>query len=543
MEQQVQAVEKELHVLGGRLGPLEAKPLGDRMPDEKDEIKRLSKKEKQLRTKEEQLRDEKKRLYEKATQLRKNDLQQKTMVPLISGPSSVSVSDVDAFCLNGSLLSSEAYLDACKVFSASVADSPTGSAVMEVLRLCERRSTSGGPLEPQLKLGLFDESDGAAQLECLFSGVLCATLAARRSRVGDREARWLHRIPERARGEVDVQLCVLSGAITWLPVMVMEVGLRQRKNQKHPQASAYAINVSSQMGVGHVLLVAEMILHPSDQVDAFAWLTVTGCHVEGRRLVRVPLWEGPLSDTSMERFLKACDAVAAWNTREGRATAWRCVNANVAVSAERVFKVFDYRGRDNVAPAERRCADLSVLFIPDCEKVISAQDLVVISYPRLEGSHTAHTVRHFASLIASVSRLHRDGVVHGDIRASNIVFTEGGQAQLIDFDYSGDTNRTYPKGFNRKIEDGKRARGARAGARLSFEHDWFAVAALMRMANVLDGAFRSLWNDACVHVNDERPVEALKLLDEVLEVELAQVDGKDSNCDDKGTGSPPRDGQ
>ena len=547
LEAEIKRVEKEIALVVKKLEPLEEKEEGEKLSEKEEKrLDGLRKEKEQLRKKEEQLRNEKEQLRKKEEQLRAERLlllgagraeADGVVVPIVSAPSSVSVSTVENLCQNASILSFKVYVDVIQVMvSKDGADAhPTGTAIMEVLRLCDRRSSDGGPLLPQVNVGLFKESGGADKHECLYSGALCSTFAARCGSVGEQEARWLHRIPERSKGEVDVQLCVICGATTWLPVMVMEVGLREQKNKKHTQASAYAINVSSQLGLNDVLLLAELVIHPSDANEDLAWLTVTGCHVVAadRKLARVLLWNGPLTAQSCERLLQACDVVAKWNM-QAHSPPWQCINVNVACSSSDVFKAFDYRGRE-VAKDARRKADLSVQFIPDCEAIVDCDDLVVISYPRLTGGHIPCTVGHFAHLIESISHLHADGVIHGDIRASNIIFGEQGSATLIDFDFSGYTTCTYPKGFNRDIEDGKRARGARPESKLEFQHDWFALDALMGMAQVPD---TSLWNNARSLVSEGNLNGALVLLDSHYDIQLSF--SLKSAMETKGTGSPPR---
>jgi hypothetical protein len=537
LEGEIERIEEDIAEVVSQLKPLEKKSLKERDQEEKDEIARLSKKEEQLRKEKEQLRKEKEQLREKEKLLllRANAEDKDADLPAVSAPSLAKPSIIDKKCQSASVLSLKIYLDVVQVLTAGLEDEQggIGTALMDVLRMCDRTSLEGGPVIPPVKAGIFLEDKGAKKAECLYSGALCSTLAAVRRVVGEKDARWLHRVPERTGGEMDIQLCVISSPKVWLPVMVIEVGLRQGKDSKHAQASAYAINVSSQMGAKNVLLLAEVVIDTTS--GEFAWLTVTGCHVVAadRLLARVLLWTGPLTAASWDNLLRGCDMVAKWNTWQGERPIWKCVNANVAVSDSVVYKAFDYRGRMVVEDARRR-ADLSLDLIQHCERVVVCKDLVVISYPRLEGSHKPTTVGHFLCLLESLARLHKRGIVHGDIRASNIIFDANGGATLIDFDFSGGEHCRYPPGFNTKIGDGKRARGARSGSNLSFEHDWEALAGLMEMAHPVD---QTLWKNATSAVESGNIQGAVKLLDGKDDVSLEFRVGTEES---KGTGSPPR---
>jgi hypothetical protein len=540
LEGKIERIEEEITKIVKKLEPLEDKPLERRTDDEKEEMKQLRKEKEQLRKKEKQLREEKNQLREEKNLVLRSKLEEQeggARLPALTAPSKVTPTQIEQRCQSASVLSMKIYLDLIQILISNDAKDPqVGMALINVLRLCDRSTLNGGPLIPGVMAGLFSEDWGARKIECLYSGAMCSMFASHRPRVGEKEAQWLHRVPERTGGEVDIQLCVITAATVWLPVMVLEVGIGLSKDSKHAQASAYAINVSSQMMPNNVLLLVEVIIRPTSG-DAFAWLTVTGCHVvtKDRLLARVLLWTGSLTARSFENLLQACDMVAKWNTQQARHPAWHCINTNVAFSESMMYKAFDYRGRP-VAKEARRRADLSLQLIQHCERVVVCEDLVVISYPRLEGNHKPTKVGHFICLIESLAHLHERGIVHGDIRASNIIFGANGGATLIDFDFSGDESRKYPKGFNRDIEDGRRARSARPDSNLSFDHDWEALAALMEMACVTDAT--TLWNNAksAVQVGESRV--ALKLLggQENVSLEFC-VDKEDSKG---GTGSPPR---
>jgi serine/threonine protein kinase len=103
--------------------------------------------------------------------------------------------------------------------------------------------------------------------------------------------------------------------------------------------------------------------------------------------------------------------------------------------------------------------------------------------PFHEGRHVARSALEFIPVVDHLLSLHRLGLVHGDIRCSNIVFGSdagGGppNGRLIDFDFGGKIDittgtPTYPPGYCSYLEDGQR-RGE-GGKAITLRDDWFAL--------------------------------------------------------------------
>ena len=105
------------------------------------------------------------------------------------------------------------------------------------------------------------------------------------------------------------------------------------------------------------------------------------------------------------------------------------------------------------------------------------KQLLVISTPFRKGSHVAQRPRDFLPIIDHLEKLHKAGYVHGDIRAHNTVFSEGGTGFLIDFDNSGKAGEAvYPKGYNPLLLDGYRV--GREGEKIKVWEDWYALGRL-----------------------------------------------------------------
>ena len=105
------------------------------------------------------------------------------------------------------------------------------------------------------------------------------------------------------------------------------------------------------------------------------------------------------------------------------------------------------------------------------------KQLLVIATPFRKGRHFAKRPNEFLPIIEHLEALHRAGYVHGDIRAHNTVFSEGGTGFLIDFDNSGKAGEVvYPKGYNPLLPDGDR-RG-KGGEKIKVWQDWYALGRL-----------------------------------------------------------------
>jgi serine/threonine protein kinase len=112
------------------------------------------------------------------------------------------------------------------------------------------------------------------------------------------------------------------------------------------------------------------------------------------------------------------------------------------------------------------------------------QGVQVLQYPYTESIPQREVMpRHFAAICRPLARLHKDAVVHGDIRRANIVFaSQPIDSRLIDFDFAGRCGaKKYPIGYiGRKLEGeweiAERHVGAVAKAKLKYEHDLVALA-------------------------------------------------------------------
>ena len=94
------------------------------------------------------------------------------------------------------------------------------------------------------------------------------------------------------------------------------------------------------------------------------------------------------------------------------------------------------------------------------------------------------------------------GIVHGDIRAFNLVFGED-DSHIIDWDLAQEEDKgKYPDGFNVSIPDGERHPDAYPGQSMKKAHDWFALAAVMRLMPPVERYMRDTWEEITTAVEN-----------------------------------------
>lgn len=150
-----------------------------------------------------------------------------------------------------------------------------------------------------------------------------------------------------------------------------------------------------------------------------------------------------------------------------------------------VTKVIDRRdcGPFEVEDAARRHKG-SLKFIPGCTLLVSAPGLSVLRYPLIPGDQFARSAHSFVGVLRCLDDVHRSGWLHLDVRGSNCVFhpEDGTKSALIDFDFAGEEGEaTYPYGYNTNIDDGERHPEARTGWVGRRSHDYYSMAAVMRL--------------------------------------------------------------
>eukprot|EP01039_Chlorochromonas_danica_P003747 gene3747-4096_t len=188
-------------------------------------------------------------------------------------------------------------------------------------------------------------------------------------------------------------------------------------------------------------------------------------------------------------------------------------HCNVVMLGKKIFKSFDYREisqRSYVHATHRRDSvhyhksDLAGMeLVVDWTSDSNPQDsLQIISYDLVPGVHYPSIVGHLILVMRKMAQLHSEGIVHGDLRFSNIVFSDASDATvastIIDFDHSGLADeKIYPPRFNPDITDGFRHAGARANEFLRPEHDIAALQWMCAQYRPKNVDLRETWS-SCV---------------------------------------------
>jgi serine/threonine protein kinase len=100
-----------------------------------------------------------------------------------------------------------------------------------------------------------------------------------------------------------------------------------------------------------------------------------------------------------------------------------------------IVKVYDYRSIINkswIPEADRRSPDayehsaLQHKWGCKWSGADPRDSLQIITYPSASGNHVPRTVGHFIVFIAELEKIHQKGIVHGDLRFSNVLFFSSG---------------------------------------------------------------------------------------------------------------------
>jgi serine/threonine protein kinase len=334
-----------------------------------------------------------------------------------------------------------------------------------------------------------------------------------------------HQMADPTTGKIDVLICYQGASLVeYILVAILEFE-QFNMTSKFTKTLAYVSNSSiTWKSVDDVVLSLEILYDPRFVREASTTVRLSSFDFGHYRMLQSSLiWDGNLDDTSWMRIVKCIVEVARFNqtvTDKGSIN-WKCSGDNVGIDFERnlVFKSYDYRVdpcRKVRRSSRQRSPTLNVRFLMNCSLELDAAQFRLISYPSIEGSHVASRVLQFVAIIQELFNLHMEDLVHGDIRASNIIFGEN--SCLIDFDFSGLENvQTYPEFFALKLPDGKRHPDVKPNGLLRKAHDCFSMAAIMEMYTMDE---ISVWNDAIALVNSCQLEEASEILDEFRDMAL-----------------------
>jgi hypothetical protein len=335
---------------------------------------------------------------------------------------------------------------------------------------------------------------------------------------------WMHQLLDPLLGKMDIALYVSESCDgPMVPVAVIEAGFKGSGSSKHWQAAAYSVNIASQCKDDtRALLSVELSLdqagwQPDLALHCYAAPSEAESAVGVKGLWTTTIWKGKGSQDALARMFKVLVAAAPLCIQH-REILFARMGANVGVSRDgRVYKFFDYRYH-SVAPEQRRLPDLSVVYL-QAQREIHVDDLDVISYPLMDGSHHASRIQGFIDIAKELRGLHDKNICHGDIRAYNMLFCTAGPSHLLDFDFAGQLgSKKYPTGYSKDINDAQRHNNAIAGARLAKEHDCFSLASVMELHACKDG--KDTWTSIFDSVRKCKLADAIEKMQDVAQLEL-----------------------
>ena len=143
----------------------------------------------------------------------------------------------------------------------------------------------------------------------------------------------------------------------------------------------------------------------------------------------------------------------------------------------KVYKFFETEGSEE--PNEKLLSDLSI----DCSLNDFTDDGAyrILELNFIKGNHDLPNNLHsFRGALEKLSEVHMKGMVHGDIRIPNILFSEG-NSTLIDFDLARYIGQRYP--LNYKHYPGRHTE-ALPGAVMEICHDKFAFAKIIKACGI-----------------------------------------------------------
>jgi hypothetical protein len=123
--------------------------------------------------------------------------------------------------------------------------------------------------------------------------------------------------------------------------------------------------------------------------------------------------------------------------------------------------------------------------------------------------------------------MHENGDLHLDVKAGNCLFNgiDSDRSALIDFDLSGHFDcATYPENYVLDIADGQRHRDATPGGRGLYEHDTYALAAVLKLSRPAE-ELEDRWAEVFNLVEASQLAEAVDMLrsQEMYKLELRSL--------------------
>jgi hypothetical protein len=422
--------------------------------------------------------------------------------------------------VSSNVVAKREFLDLLRVLKDPCQDSLLRQSALELVGMLNRLRGRDKKIVEVARHELFANGLGCAKVELAYSSLISAFLQR------SLDALWsFHQMPA-SKGTSDILLCHAGADFgEFHPVCVIECGMQSKTSREMRKSlRGYAVNYCPLVPVGKYFLGVELLnvdsaVNASIRIKAFYRIS------NDPRVHEVMLWnqeEGMNLEQMICCLMKAVQLAADHNFRDShRIESWRVFSRNVAADLSNgiVYKSFDYRDRwEETAPEYRRDASFSCRWIPGCQVYASQNDFTLLSYPLLKGVVLAKNASEFLSIFEELAKLHQEDIVHGDIRAYNMIF-DGTGGKLIDFDYSGKHGqRCYPPGFWKELPDTVRHPRVSKDEPMRKEHDCFSLGAVMKMYS----CDHSGWKELCEKLQSGKPdmLQCLQDLKSIGSVDL-----------------------
>jgi len=368
--------------------------------------------------------------------------------------------------------------------------------------------------------------------------------------LGSEKLRWYHQMGT-TEGVPDIVVAFDDGT-KLQPVAVVEFGFLG--DEKKWQCLAYGSNLTHSvvrlLECTDVPILAMTWGLNKDELDqGQCVLRVVGASpyaAEDDKFSAIDVWAGDVNVANVALLLQAIITTAtATQASAPPQEAWTYHGQNVAICRRddtgNVFKLYDYRpsvrGVD-IPQQQRRNFELLQRKL-GAVVVVKAPDLVLLKYNYVEGDHHATSARQFKSAIEALRELHKGGIVHGDVRALNMLFAEE-RCTFIDYDFAG--MKAYPANYvSTGLHDVGRHNDAVANRPPKEEHDWFALASVMEMHECVADVANGTWEKVCEDVRSGNVDAAIAAIDKLDDQTLEPIDAlKSVSTRHLGTGRPPR---
>lgn len=383
--------------------------------------------------------------------------------------------------------------------------------------------------------------------EIVYSSFMTMCLQTFVPKVLGKKIDWLHQYPDPSNGVMDVvaYLNEENGDMTFLPVasplLLMEFSRNNTVGSKHSQLAAYAFNISCQMTSLHqVFLGVEVYVNDDDKI----FICVRGFYFgkDKKKCNDCEIWSGEIDTNGMVmgRLITAIEIVAKHNlsARDPSLLHDWLPRGNAVIDKKnrKVLKVYNHK--TSAHDRGSRGHELSYKYIEGAEIINGDDEVVLLQYPIIKGVCWPATVGHVITIAEKLCTMHKAGDIHGDVRAFNCVFGEDPKRSfLIDFDFSGSSEKVYPVGFNTNIDDGARHPKAREGQCLDATHDWFALAGMMELLTCKNQ--QNKWKKAIEHFKKGQFDDAIDILQRFNKSTLSLIKRSTFESLVQGTGSPP----